>query len=91
LYRRTKARIYDKVKKSQEETPKRDTQSASPDIIAARRNDRVLLVTLVKRRIKVLNVQIEEDQKREKGNNDSFTQGRVNERATDAKTKTLAR
>jgi len=33
----TKTRIYDKVKKSQEETPKRDTQSASPDIIAARR------------------------------------------------------
>ena len=28
---------------------------------------------------------------REKGNNDSFTQGRVNERATYAETKTLAR
>jgi hypothetical protein len=29
--------------------------------------------------------------KREKGNNDSFTQGRINERATDGETKTLAR
>jgi len=37
VYRRTNARIYDKVKMSKEETPKRDTQSASPDIIAARR------------------------------------------------------
>ena len=37
LCRRTNTRIYDKVKRSQEETPKRDTQSASPDIIAARR------------------------------------------------------
>ena len=54
-------------------------------------NDVVLFATLVKRRIKVLNNQIEEDQDREKGNNDSFTQGRVNERATDAETKTLAR
>src|SRR5262245_8239668 len=34
--RRTKARIYDKVKRSQEGSPKRDTQGASPDIIAAR-------------------------------------------------------
>jgi hypothetical protein len=54
-------------------------------------NDRVLFSTLVKRRIKALNAQFEEDQEREKGNNDSFTQGRVNERATDAETKTLAR
>ena len=37
VYRRTNTRIYDKVKRLQEETPKRDTQSASPDIIAARR------------------------------------------------------
>ena len=37
MYRRTNARIYDKVERSQEETPKRDSQSASPDIIAARR------------------------------------------------------
>jgi CheY-like chemotaxis protein len=37
VYRLTNTRIYDKVKRLQEETPKRDTQSASPDIIAARR------------------------------------------------------
>jgi len=54
-------------------------------------NDRDLFTVLVKRRIKVLNTQIEEDQDGEKGNNDSFTQGRVNGRATDAETKTLAR
>jgi len=37
VYRRPNTRIYVKVKRLQEETPKRDTQSASPDIIAARR------------------------------------------------------
>jgi hypothetical protein len=36
-YQRICARICDKVERSQELTPERDTQSASPDIIAVRR------------------------------------------------------
>jgi hypothetical protein len=54
-------------------------------------NDRVLFATLVKRCIEVLNAQIEEDRERAKGNNDAITQGRVEERATDAEPKTPAR